>query len=298
VLSAPGLGSTFTVRLPLPVADQGPDAAGNAPAAAPAHPLTVLVAEDNDLNQVIARATLEAAGLTVEVVPDGAAAVAAATGREFAAVFMDCQMPVVDGLEATRRIRAAERTTGRHVPIIAMTASTSDSDRSACAAAGMDHFLPKPWTREQLHAALALVRTASPAPVPVPAPGIAADVLARLDELLDGVPADDAAAMRTRMLDSFVTRAPAMLDALSAALQAGDDDEVARQAHALRGMAANLGLGELARLAAAVELGESTGDAAAPALAAAFDEVTASLGTLVRAPARSSGAPAPPMERS
>ncbi len=304
VLSAPGLGSTFTVRLPLPVAEEAPDAAGAARPTAPAHPLTVLVAEDNDLNQVIARATLEAAGLTVEVVPDGAAAVAAATGREFAAVFMDCHMPVLDGLEATRRIRAAERATGRHVPIVAMTASTSDGDRSACLAAGMDLFLPKPWTSEQLQAALALVRTASPAPVPAPVPqpgtepGIAAGVLARLDELLDGVPAPEAAAMRTRMLDSFLTRAPAMLDALAAALRAGDGGEVTRQAHALRGMAANLGAGELARVATAVELGEVTGDTAAQAVAAAFADVRAALRALPSEPVGgSSTTPAPPMER-
>jgi CheY-like chemotaxis protein len=129
----------------------------------------VLVAEDNEVNQMVARAALQARGLLVDVVGDGAAAVRAVTdnaggpaGDRYAAVFMDVQMPVMDGLEATRRIRAAERGqagegtgTAARTPVIAMTAGAFDEDRRACRAAGMDGFLPKPWTREQLVAALA-----------------------------------------------------------------------------------------------------------------------------------------------
>jgi HPt (histidine-containing phosphotransfer) domain-containing protein len=89
-----------------------------------------------------------------------------------------------------------------------------------------------------------------------------------------------------------------MLDALAAALRAGDGDEVTRQAHALRGMAANLGAGELARVATAVELGEVTGDTAAQAVAAAFADVRAALRALPSEPVGgSSTTPAPPMER-
>jgi two-component system, sensor histidine kinase and response regulator len=110
------------------------------------------VAEDNVVNQMVARATFQTRGLVVDVVGDGEEAVTAALSGNDAAVFMDCQMPVMDGLEATRRIRACE--SGR-LPIIAMTAGAFQDDRQACLSAGMDDFLPKPWTAEELHDVLA-----------------------------------------------------------------------------------------------------------------------------------------------
>ena len=79
---------------------------------------------------------------------DGEQAVAAAAEGDYDAVFMDCQMPGVDGFEATRRIRAAE--TGGRIPIVAMTANAFEDDRRACLDAGMDDFLPKPWKAAQL----------------------------------------------------------------------------------------------------------------------------------------------------
>lgn len=82
----------------------------------------------------------------MELVDDGEPAVAAALSGEFDAVFMDCQMPTLNGLDATRRIRAG----GSRIPIIAMTAGAFDDDRRACLEAGMDDFLPKPWKKQQL----------------------------------------------------------------------------------------------------------------------------------------------------
>jgi CheY-like chemotaxis protein len=110
--------------------------------------LRVLVAEDNPTNQLVAKAMLRARGLSVEVVEDGEQAVAAALTGHYDAIFMDCQMPNVDGFEATRRIRATE--TGPPVPIIAMTANAFEEDRRACLEAGMSDFLPKPWKPAQL----------------------------------------------------------------------------------------------------------------------------------------------------
>ena len=120
----------------------------------------VLLAEDNPVNQEVACALLEAVGLVATVVGDGAKAVAAVLARDHDLVLMDMQMPLMDGLEATRAIRAEEaRLAGgdvvaRHVPIIAMTANAFNEDRLACLAAGMDDHVAKPVDAELLFATL------------------------------------------------------------------------------------------------------------------------------------------------
>ncbi len=112
--------------------------------------LRVLIAEDNPVNQRVARAMLERFGCTVSVVPDGEGAVrmvgeAADDGRPFHLALMDCEMPRLDGLEATRRIRTAEADR-RRLPIVALTANALDDDRRRCLDAGMDDYLAKPVT--------------------------------------------------------------------------------------------------------------------------------------------------------
>jgi CheY-like chemotaxis protein len=120
---------------------------------------------------------LQAHGLVVDLVDDGEQAVTAAMSGDYYAVFMDCRMPQVNGFEATRRIRDTEQQDPqhpgrRHVPIIAMTASAFDDDRQSCLDAGMDDFLPKPWTRQQLTDLLTRLATRPDAPVPTPADGV------------------------------------------------------------------------------------------------------------------------------
>jgi PAS domain S-box-containing protein len=114
----------------------------------------VLLAEDNPVNQRVARAMLEKLGCVVTVAPDGRAAVAAWSAGGFDLVFMDCQMPEMDGYEATTAIRAAEAGSGRRIPIIAMTANATDEDRDRCLAAGMDAHVAKPARSADLAAAL------------------------------------------------------------------------------------------------------------------------------------------------
>lgn len=155
--STVGVGSRFVVDLPLlAVAVTAPSPALPQPRRSdpgtPSPTLRVLVAEDDETNQMVAKALLRRHGMRVDIVSDGAAAVEAALGGGYDAVFMDCQMPGTDGLEVTRQIRAHEAAsnTSFHIPVIAMTASAFDSDRTACRDEGMDAFLPKPWTQEQL----------------------------------------------------------------------------------------------------------------------------------------------------
>jgi signal transduction histidine kinase/CheY-like chemotaxis protein len=112
----------------------------------------ILVAEDNPVNQRVAAAVLQRAGWRHELVENGARAVEAFAAQPFDLVLMDCQMPILDGFEATRRIRALER--GARVPIVALTANAFDGDRQACLAAGMDDFIAKPFKTPELIATL------------------------------------------------------------------------------------------------------------------------------------------------
>ena len=132
-----------------------------ADAAAPSRPSTrgalpdrsgarILVAEDNAVNQLVARAMLKSLGFACDIVEDGGAAVDAWNGGRYDLILMDCHMPWVDGFEATRRIRAAEHGHGRHTPIIALTANAIVGDREACLSAGMDDYLSKPYTAQGL----------------------------------------------------------------------------------------------------------------------------------------------------
>ncbi len=110
----------------------------------------VLAAEDNAVNKKLIARLLEKAGYAVDLVENGAQAVKAVARVGYSAVLMDCQMPEMDGFEATMAIREAELVTGRHVPIIALTASAMESDREHCMAAGMDDYLSKPIKPKEL----------------------------------------------------------------------------------------------------------------------------------------------------
>jgi PAS domain S-box-containing protein len=113
----------------------------------------VLIAEDNAINRAVAKALLAKRGLRTALAVNGLEAVEMVAQTDYAAVFMDCQMPELDGYEATRRIRAAQAD-GRHVPIIAMTAHSKRGDRERCLAAKMDDYLSKPVRVDELDAVL------------------------------------------------------------------------------------------------------------------------------------------------
>jgi CheY-like chemotaxis protein len=148
--SREGLGSTFTLEMPLALAskpaallpgraaqDQQGEAGGR-----------ILLVEDNPVNQSVIEAMLRSLGFEVSVAMDGAQAVEQVDQQRFAAVLMDCRLPLMDGYEATRRIRQLRQ--GAGLPIIALTASALQGDRERCLAAGMDDYLSKPFKRTEL----------------------------------------------------------------------------------------------------------------------------------------------------
>ena len=158
VSSQPGHGSTFTVSVELPVADNTVVAAvPSAPVGnATSRPLSILLVEDNALNQRVASQLLSRDGHRVTVANDGQEALDRLAEADFDLILMDMQMPVMDGLTATRRIRDNERHSGHgRRTIIAMTANAQNSDRSDCLAAGMDDFLTKPINAGQVRSLLA-----------------------------------------------------------------------------------------------------------------------------------------------
>jgi len=120
--------------------------------ATPGHGGLILVVEDNPNNQIMAMRQLEKLGYSVHIVSNGLQAVKALAynSSRYDLVFMDCQMPEMDGFAATREIRKSEVVSGRHIPIIAMTANAMSGDRENCIAAGMDDYIPKPVTRHVL----------------------------------------------------------------------------------------------------------------------------------------------------
>jgi PAS domain S-box-containing protein len=171
--STPGEGSEFTCTVRLGEAPpEEEEVAPERPADAPAGPrrsrllegrrLQVLLAEDNLVNQRVTRAQLTRLGCDVDLASDGREAIAALTRRRYDLVFMDCQMPGVDGFDATRQVRRREGD-GSRVPIVALTANALRGDRERCLAAGMDDYLSKPTDLETLMRALDRHAPATPA---------------------------------------------------------------------------------------------------------------------------------------
>lgn len=168
--STPGHGAVFTVRLELArgqramprIATAGADSPGAPLAASQAQPPApaklrgrVLVAEDNESNQIVARAQLERMGLEVLTAGDGQQALDRLANETVDLVLMDCQMPVLDGYAATAALRQREAGSERHLPVIALTASAMQGDAERCMAAGMDDYLAKPYSAEALYPVLA-----------------------------------------------------------------------------------------------------------------------------------------------
>lgn len=233
----------------------------------------ILLAEDSPLNQRVATAMLENLGCHVDVVGDGAEAVKAAAREPYDAIFMDCQIPVLDGYEATREIRRNEGA-ARHTPIVAVTASALGSGRVRSLAAGMDDHLTKPLTRESL--AMALSRWVEGGSKPAAAieadehrstadlettlagsaPVLDAEVIARLRRLGEDAGQD----LLGELTTIFMADADIRMAELRTAIAEQEAATVARLAHTLSGASASIGATELAHLCLDLERRATAGD--------------------------------------
>jgi len=228
--------------------------------------LDVLLVEDNGVNRKLATRLLEKLGHRVNEAHDGAIAVAMTAGHDYDVILMDMQMPVMDGLEATRAIRARE-IDGRHVPIIALTANAMSGDRERCLEAGMDDYVSKPIEATALIAALhrtcggARQNVAQDAVDTSPAarPPEAGTVYNRAEALARA--ADDEELL-AQIIDIFLEETPALLAQIGEALDGGDCDRAFRAAHTIKGSSSNLSAAPVTAAARAVELPARAGDAA------------------------------------
>jgi CheY-like chemotaxis protein len=235
------------------------------------HSLTVLVAEDNPVNQRVAEAMLVRAGHTVVPARSGVETLELLSRQKFDAVLMDVQMPEMDGIETTRRIRESERTTGRHLPIIAMTAHALEEDRKKCLEAGMDDYVSKPVTSERLLNALGKITVGA---VELIRPEIppATETLSerKLLEMVGG----DRELLRD-LCGLFLQQVPELMDAIVSSISGGDLKTLERSAHKLKGSLKTFGAEKAALHASRLEDVGRSGDLsrAEPMLGSLHDEL-------------------------
>jgi two-component system sensor histidine kinase/response regulator len=226
----------------------------------------LLVVEDYPVNQKVAVGMLAKLGYRADVAANGLEALEAVARFDYGAVLMDCQMPEMDGYTATTEIRAREgdRT---HIPIIAMTAAAGEGEREKCLSAGMDDYVSKPVSLDDLDCALR--RWLSP--------GEEATFDPETVAALRSLGAEDEPDAFVELTTLFVPSGAGLLETLGGALARGDDEAVGQVAHTLKGGAANLGALRLADACGALEDACGTPEAA-PAAAlveAEFEQVRA-----------------------
>ncbi|HWQ20068.1 MAG TPA: PAS domain S-box protein, partial [Methanotrichaceae archaeon] len=212
------------------------------------HPLKILVVEDNLVNQKVAVRMLERMGYRADIASNGLEVLQALERQHYDLVLMDIQMPEMDGLEATRRIREQ----ARYQPyIIAMTAHALEGDRERCLRAGMDDYVSKPVKIEELQHALE-----SSLGHIVPEPAVDQSVIEGLRKLqMDGEPD-----IIEELGMLFLERAPSRIAAMHQALECGDPEKLSQEAHNLKSSSANLGAMKLSALARDLETMGRSGD--------------------------------------
>jgi signal transduction histidine kinase/DNA-binding NarL/FixJ family response regulator len=242
-----GKGSRFGFSVLLPEAEAGAGTearAGAAPAPSSFAGAKALVAEDTRDSRLLIERMLGLLGLSVDSVSDGAEAIELFERNRYDLVILDGQMPLVDGVEAARRIRAQELRRGRgRTPILALSAKVLPREREDFLRAGADGFVAKPVSMASLAEALSRVGLGASAGAPGPAggPAAAAEIASRL-----GLDAEFAA----ELLAEFAASLPGRLETIEAALLGRDAERLGRASHGLRGSALNLGLDAIAVAAA------------------------------------------------
>ncbi|MCA2012728.1 response regulator [Cereibacter sphaeroides] len=268
VESEPDKGSTFWFELPIEPLGAARDPAEDLPTRPipqPALAMDVLVVEDNDINYTVIHAMLDYLGHRVTHARDGQEAVDILAYLTPDIVLMDMQMPNMDGLEATRVIRAR----GQDVPVVGVTANAFDHDRRACLAAGMNDFLAKPVTTEGLTRVLDKFRPARPRPGAVEQSSVAAEASAQAsvreeDEIENEQLKDLAEALGPEMLEQLIDRFALEIDGLETSLGAtlAARDAAAQDSvlHSFKGAALTLGMegsgGVAQRLRSALPIGQ------------------------------------------
>jgi CheY-like chemotaxis protein len=230
----------------------------------------VLLVEDNDMSRLVATRMLAKLGYRSDVTGSGREALLAITAFNYAAVLMDCDMPEMDGYETTRRLRRAERGTGRHLPVIAMSAATQ-GDREALLDAGMDDHLTKPLRPDAITEALE--RWISVERIDVEPRALDADRFAAL-----GVDGEQVVAI----VREYLEEGAALLVTLREALAEGDPQTVERAARTLKSASADIGARDVSEVCATLEaLGRAAALGTAPKLvdeaAIAFERARAAL---------------------
>ncbi len=266
VRSKPGEGSAFSFRLPLvTLADP---AAGPQPAAGAAlpqaRPLQVLVAEDHPVNRQYLSALLDNLGHQAHFTTNGHEALQAARQQRFDLVLMDLHMPEMDGLAATRAIRALPDRAAAAVPIVALTADAFEHTRDRCLMAGMNDFLTKPVSPQKLasslrrlfgHGGRPVAEGSLPSAAPAPAPQLASGQplidTGAVQMALQAMPRERLA----QMIDAFLGQGPQTVQRLRTAVRDAQTLELRVNAHAAKGAALNLGLAALAATASALHEG-------------------------------------------
>jgi PAS domain S-box-containing protein len=268
VASRPGEGSTFTATIPFALEQTGTALTLAEDPFAPPMPdrwsgpnqsdgptgSTVLLVEDNAVNQKVAMAFLSRAGYGVDVAVNGSDALDKLDRKTYAAVLMDCQMPVMDGFHATKELRRREGP-GRHSPVIAMTASAMSSDRTLCLAAGMDDFLTKPIRAEQLTAALRRWTSADPARPAGDHAHVTGDAATPLLDptLIAGLRELGGPGLLIELISLYQHSTPADIARVEGGIRDGQAAVVSAAAHAISGASANLGALRVAATAASLE---------------------------------------------
>ncbi len=249
----------------------------------------LLVVEDNEVNQMVALGVLESLGYrATDVVADGPSALRALAEEDYDLVLMDCQLPGMDGYEATRQIRQPGSAVRNHdVPIIATTAHAMAGDREKCLAAGMNGYVSKPLRHEDLARAIEEwsghhPARKAPAPAAAAAPSSAPTIHAAFDreDFIDRLMGNEDLARR--IIRGFMDDMPNQIASLAQAVNNFDSAAVRMVAHSIKGAAANVGGLEMREIAWKLEQKGSTGDLAAaaaevPALAASFERVKPAL---------------------
>jgi len=229
---------------------------------------TILVVEDNAMNQRVAVRMLEKAGFRCDLAGNGREALEALSRRGYDLVFMDCQMPVMDGYEAAAEIRRMQGPRVR-TPIIAMTASAMTGVRERCLAAGMDDYICKPVTAEQLERVLGAALPPAPAAQAEPPPRPGGCRIQRIQELACGD-----AQMEKELIDLYLSGVEPRLRNIEAAIRQRDAETFDREVHSIKGSSANAGAEGMARAARRLEEAGLPPDSQAP------DEILADLQTI------------------